>query len=92
VDPVNKPYDGFAAWFTAVGHLDAAAFQGRTSRELDQPIVDPLTGDRDAGLVTIQRGKGGRGRTIPAGPATAAAIRTYLGHEGFRKVAAVAGW
>ena len=34
--------------------------------------------DLDAGLVTIQRGKGGRGRVIPVGPATTAAIRTYL--------------
>jgi site-specific recombinase XerD len=33
----------------------------------------------DAGLITIQRGKGGRGRVIPVGPATAAAIRAYLG-------------
>lgn len=37
-------------------------------------------GDLDlvAGLITIQRGKGGRGRVIPVGPATTAAIRIYL--------------
>lgn len=34
--------------------------------------------DLTAGLITIRRGKGGRGRTIPVGPATIAAIRTYL--------------
>lgn len=34
--------------------------------------------DLDAGLVTIRRGKGGRGRVIPVGPATAAAICSYL--------------
>jgi integrase len=34
--------------------------------------------DLDGGLVTIQRGKGGPGRVIPVGPATAAAIRSYL--------------
>ena len=34
--------------------------------------------DLDAGLVTIRCGKGGRGRVIPVGPATAAAIRSYL--------------
>lgn len=34
--------------------------------------------DLGQGLITIQRGKGGRGRTIPVGPATTAAIRTYL--------------
>ena len=40
----------------------------------------PEPGDLDfaAGLITIRRGKGGRGRTIPVGPATIAAIRTYL--------------
>jgi site-specific recombinase XerD len=121
----------YAAWLTAVGHLDAAPFQGMTSPKLDQPVVDPLTVaqvrallatassirqpdpearslrhvrdeaiirlmaetgirlsevialtardlDLDAGLVTIQRGKDGRGRVIPVGPATTAAIRTYL--------------
>jgi integrase len=122
----------YAAWLTAVGHLDAAPFQGMTSPKLDQPVVDPLTVaevrallqtcgsvspddpdaarslrhvrdeaiirlmaetgirlsevialtvrdlDLEAGLVTIRRGKGGRGRVIPVGPATAAAIRTYL--------------
>ena len=35
--------------------------------------------DLDAGLVTIRRGKGGRGRIIPVGPTTSAAIHTYLG-------------
>jgi len=122
----------YAAWLTAVGHLDAAPFQGMTGPKLDQPVVDPLTvaevrallqtcvpgsGDdpsvdrslrhvRDeaiirlmvetgirlsevialtapdldlaAGLVTIRRGKGGRGRVIPVGPATTAAIHAYL--------------
>jgi site-specific recombinase XerD len=34
--------------------------------------------DLDAGLITIRRGKGGRGRIIPVGPVTATAIRTYL--------------
>lgn len=122
----------YAAWLLAVGHLDAAPFQGMTSPKLDQPVVDPLTvaelctllrtcqpdatddpaadrslrhvrgeaiirlmaetgirlsevialtaGDLDlaTGLVTIRRGKGGRGRVIPIGQATATAIRTYL--------------
>jgi site-specific recombinase XerD len=122
----------YAAWLLAVGHLDAAPFQGMISPKLDQPVVDPLTVaqvrallqtceplvaddpararplrhvrdeaiirlmaetgirlsevialtaghlDLDAGLVTIERGKGGRGRVIPVGPATAAAIRSYL--------------
>lgn len=122
----------YAAWLLAVGHLDAAPFQGMTSPKLDQPVVDPLTVaelrallrtcqpdeahdpvalrplrhvrdeaivrlmaetgirlsevialtgpdlDLGAGLVTIRRGKGGRGRIIPTGPATTAAIRTYL--------------
>lgn len=39
-------------------------------------IADDL--DLVAGLVTIRRGKGGRGRVIPVGGATTAAIRTYL--------------
>lgn len=122
----------YAAWLLAVGHLDAAPFQGMTSPKLDQPVVDPLTiaqirallhtcqADAEAepeavrplrhardeaiirlmaetgirlsevialtardlelgtGLVTIRRGKGGRGRVIPIGPATTSAIRTYL--------------
>ncbi|WP_460714992.1 tyrosine-type recombinase/integrase [Nocardioides dilutus] len=34
--------------------------------------------DLEAGLVTIRRGKGGRGRVIPVGSATTVAIRTYL--------------
>lgn len=122
----------YAAWLLAVGHLDAAPFQGMTSPKLDQPVVDPLTvaevrallqtcrldvdtddgearplrhvrdeaiirlmaetgirlsevialtvGDLnlDAGLVTIRRGKSGRGRIIPIGPATTAAIHAYL--------------
>jgi integrase len=34
--------------------------------------------DLAAGLVTIRRGKGGRGRVIPVGPATTAAIHAYL--------------
>ncbi|MFC5730886.1 tyrosine-type recombinase/integrase [Nocardioides vastitatis] len=34
--------------------------------------------DLDAGLVTIRHGKGGRGRVIPIGPATDAAICSYL--------------
>jgi site-specific recombinase XerD len=34
--------------------------------------------DLDAGLITIRRGKGGRGRVIPIGPFTNRAIRTYL--------------
>ena len=33
----------YAAWLTAVGHLDTPPFQGMTSPKLDQPIVDPLT-------------------------------------------------
>lgn len=33
----------YAAWFTAVGYLDAAPYQGMTSPKLDQPVVDPLT-------------------------------------------------
>jgi integrase len=43
--------------------------------------VIALTGpdlDLDAGLVTIRRGKGGRGRIIPVGSVTIAAIRAYL--------------
>jgi integrase len=34
--------------------------------------------DLDAGLVTIRRGKGGRGRVIPVGGCTTVAIRAYL--------------
>lgn len=33
----------YAAWLFAVGHLDAAPFQGMTSPKLDHPVVDPLT-------------------------------------------------
>lgn len=42
----------------------------------------------EAGRLIIRRGKGGRGRVIPVGPATATAIRSYLatrqeqGHAG----------
>lgn len=122
----------YAAWLTAVGHLDDAPFQGMRSPKLDQPVVDPLTVaelrallqtcqfeaaddalavrplrhvrdeaiirlmaetgirlsevialtardlDLVAGLVTIRRGKGGRGRVIPVGGATTMAIRSYL--------------
>lgn len=35
--------------------------------------------DLDAGLVTIRRGKGGRGRVIPIGPFATRALRAYLG-------------
>ena len=38
--------------------------------------VDDL--DLDAWLVTIRRGKGGRGRIIPIGPDTILAIESYL--------------
>jgi len=43
-------------------------------------VIALTAGDLDlpGGLITIQRGKGGRGRVIPVGPATAAAIRSYL--------------
>jgi integrase len=34
--------------------------------------------DLDTGRVTIKRGKGGRGRVIPIGPATGAVLRAYL--------------
>ena len=43
-------------------------------------VIALTAGDLDlaTGLVTIRRGKGGRGRVIPIGQATATAIRTYL--------------
>jgi integrase len=34
--------------------------------------------DLDAGRVTVRRGKGGRGRVIPIGATTSAALRAYL--------------
>lgn len=34
--------------------------------------------DLESGRVTVHRGKGGRGRVIPIGPATSAALRVYL--------------
>lgn len=37
--------------------------------------------DLEAGRVTVHRGKGGRGRVIPIGPATSAALRAYLAHR-----------
>jgi site-specific recombinase XerD len=43
-------------------------------------VIALTAGDLDlaTGLVTIRRGKGGRGRVIPIGQATATAIRAYL--------------
>ena len=43
-------------------------------------VIDLTAGDLDlgAGRLTIRRGKGGRGRVIPIGPVTGAAIRSYL--------------
>jgi len=43
-------------------------------------VVTLQTGDLDlaGGLVTIQRGKGGKGRVIPIGPATTLALSRYL--------------
>lgn len=43
-------------------------------------VIALTAGDLDlaAGRLTIRRGKGGRGRVIPIGPATGAAIRSYL--------------
>lgn len=41
--------------------------------------VDDL--DLHAARATVRRGKGGRGRVIPIGPATSTAIRAYLAHR-----------
>lgn len=49
--------------------------------------------DLDAGLVTIRRGKGGRGRVIPIGPDTALAIERYLAvREAHRLASGAALW
>jgi integrase len=44
--------------------------------------------DLDAGLVTIRRGKGGRGRVIPIGPFANRALRAYLILRGRHPLAA----
>lgn len=37
--------------------------------------------DLESGRVTVRRGRGGRGRVIPVGPATSGALRAYLAYR-----------